>query len=377
MRHPLLSTVGAALLALWTTGATAGEASEAAPGHADTRQYTFAWPFTEDSEMRPRGGTTTGVPVTLAQPPSPAWQRLTSEALSGFERDRQAILAMAGAYRTTFDFIETLGFTPDYQPARPYQSWGTEYVYVVADERDFISLQHILVMTFAAEDGAPSEPVVVKHWRQDWRYEDRDLHVYTGNATWERRRLSAKEAAGTWSQAVFQVDDSPRYEAVGAWQHRGNHSTWTSGNTWRPLPRREFSVRDDYDVLSGTNRVTIVPTGWVHEEDNLKLVLNQAGEPAEDVPYLAREAGVNRYEHIVGYDFSAGDAYWRDTAPFWEQVRLAWEDLFERHDRIQLEEQVDGERLFEVMFAMADEHADAPPEQARARIDTVLEQFLR
>jgi hypothetical protein len=80
------------------------------------------------------------------------------------------------------------------------------------------------------------------------------------------------------------VDDSPRYAARGRWQHAAGVSTWISDETWRPLPRREFSVRKDYDVLVGTNRHTITPTGWVQEENNVKLALDvqvQDGAPWE------------------------------------------------------------------------------------------------
>lgn len=358
--------------------ATSAGAAEPAKDAAAYRQYTFAWPFTDDSAMRPRGGTTSGPDVTLQTRPSEAWQRLTTAELTPLERDRQAILAMAGGYRTSFDFIETVGFTPDYEPARPYQSWGTEYIYVVADEPRFISLQHVLVMTFEDEDGRVSGPMVVKHWRQDWRYQDRDLHTYRGEGVWERERRSAAEAAGRWSQAVYQVDDSPRYEATGEWVHYPTHSIWTSGKTWRPLPRREFSVRDDYHVLAGVNRVTILPRGWVHEEDNLKLVLDGAGEPAAGTPYLAREAGVNRYEHIVGYDFSAGDAYWSRTGPFWAEVRAAWGELLAGNERFRIRDRVDGEPLFAVMFRLAEtfDTADGDRDELRERVDAVLDRFI-
>jgi hypothetical protein len=345
---------------------------------AEARQYTYAWPFTEADDMRPRGGTTKGAEVVLDKEPGDAWGALREPGLSPRERDRRAILAMAGPYRTTFDFIETIGFVPDYKPGRPYQSWGTEYVYVVADEPEFISLQHVIVMFFETDDGEASEPAVVKHWRQDWRYEDRDLHVYAGHNSWERKRLSRRDTEGTWSQAVFQVDDSPRYQAIGRWQHDGNYSSWHSDNTWRPLPRREFSVRDDYHLLSGTNRHTITPTGWIQEEDNLKLVLTDDGSPAKEVPYLAREAGLNRYERIVGHDFSAGDRYWQTTAPFWADVRRAWDKTFERHDRFTLREKVDGKRLFEHMFEYADsiEQGDYDPRSGRAFIGETLAQFV-
>ena len=60
----------------------------------------------------------------------------------------------------------------------------------------------------------------------------------------------------------------------------------------RPLPRRESSVRDDYDVLIGHNRHTIVPSGWVHEEENYKVVLDGHGNVDNGLPYLSKELGI-------------------------------------------------------------------------------------
>ena len=317
--------------------------------------------------------------MELANAPSEGWRSLTETDLTDRERDHRAILAMAGPYRTTFDFIETLGFTPGYRPGRPYQSWGTEFVYVVADEPDFISLQHILVMVFRQEDGTVSEPLVVKHWRQDWRYQDRELFAYAGHDRWQEQRRRARAVSGYWSQAVFQVDDSPRYEALGRWVHHANHSTWESELTWRPLPRRELSVRDDYHVLEGTNRITITPTGWVQEEDNLKLVLDAGGKPSPDKAYLAREAGLSRYQRITGYDFSAGDAYWQRTGPFWREVRDAWSTLMNQRETFQLRDQVHGQPLFAAMFALAEQFAGEAFDRdaARRQVQHTLARYLR
>lgn len=319
----------------------------------ERRQFTFSWQFETGDSMRPRGGTTTGTRVKLLDGPSEAWVALNEPGLSKFERDRRAILAMAGSYRTSFDFIETVGLTPGFEPSRPYQSWSTEQIYVVSDEGTEISLQHIIVMFFQDADGVTQGPVVQKHWRQDWRYEDVSLHEHVGQGRWRQRTLVPESARGRWTQAVYQVDDSPRYESIGAWVHDGNYSAWTSEETWRPLPRRESSVRDDYDVLIGTNRHTITPAGWVHEEENLKVGLDADGEPRREQPYLARELGLNRYERIVDFDFTSGDAYWSATAPFWADVRAAWADIYAEHDTFELASRVDGRPLFQPMFEFA------------------------
>src|SRR4029077_20902863 len=139
----------------------------------------------------------------------------------------------------------------------------------------------------------------VRHWRQEWRYQPETLLAYQGANTWVRRPVPPGERRSAWAQSVFQVDDSPRYAARGRWEHSDSNSTWVSDETWRPLPRREFSVRTDYQVLVGTNRHTITPTGWIQEEANQKVAIGP------DEPVLARELGVNRYERITGFNWSA------------------------------------------------------------------------
>ena len=331
-------------------------------------QFTFAWPLDEKT-LKPRGATTRGAPVLLDSAPSEAWQRLREPGLSALERDRRAILAMAGPYRVSFDFLEVVRFDPGLKPDAPYQSWGTEYVFVAEDRQDFIALQHILVMRMQLEDGKVSAPMVVRHWRQEWRYQPESLLAYEGALTWARRAVAAEAGHGAWSQSVLQVDDSPRYAALGRWQHASGVSTWLSDETWRPLPRREFSVRKDYQVLVGTNRHTITPEGWVQEENNLKRAL-------EDARYLAREYGVARYQRIRDYDFSAGERYYARTEPFWAEVRSAWREIERRAQRFTLRAPVDQAQLFVPFFKYAaklEEGAAFDREAARAFIRRTLQ----
>jgi len=49
---------------------------------------------------------------------------------------------MVGPCRGSFDFLEIEGYTPEFTPHRPCESWGSDYVYLLADG-DFISL-HLL-----------------------------------------------------------------------------------------------------------------------------------------------------------------------------------------------------------------------------------------
>ena len=118
----------------------------------DRQQFTYAWPFAPMDSMKPRGGTTQGADVTLQREPDQLWFYIQESGLEKIEKDRRAIRAMSGAYRASFDFLELVGFEKNYQPKAPYQSWGTEYVYIVTDDPFFISLQHVLVMSFVNPD---------------------------------------------------------------------------------------------------------------------------------------------------------------------------------------------------------------------------------
>ncbi|MAY55932.1 MAG: hypothetical protein CMQ37_08705 [Gammaproteobacteria bacterium] len=346
---------------------------------SQARLFTFSWQFSPACDMQARGGTTQGAELELAEAPSDAWQALQNDGLEDFERDRMAILSMAGGYRVSFDFLETVGYTPGFEPDRPYQSWATEYVYVIEDRDDFISLQHIMVMQYVDESGNVSAPMVQKHWRQDWQYEPSSIRVFNGLDEFVSQPLVAEEMEGVWSQSVYQVDDSPRYAAVGRWQHDHNISSWLSSTTWRPLPRRESSVRQDYQVLVGTNRHTITPTGWVQEEENFKVALDAPGQLRESQPYLSKELGVARYERLADFDFTAGDEYWQATEQFWRDVRAVWQEYIDADEAFVFSETANGMPLFVSVFGLAGEAAEATAYDAsasRAQIRALLADYV-
>ncbi len=366
-----------ALLTGWCVGTSLAQEHPSAP----TRQYTYAWNFLDQSSLAPRGGSTQGADVKLVTEPTPEWRALQAAGLSPFERDRRAILAMAGGYRTSFDFIEVAGFRGSFKPDRPYQSWGTEKVYVLEDKGRSIVLQHVLVMSIVGEDGKVEGPFVTKHWRQDWHYEPTDQLVYQGHNTWSRVPVPKAQRHGQWRQTVYQVDDSPRYSGVAKWQHLGNYSSWGDDNGWRPLPRREYSVRNDYQVLIGSNRHTITPTGWVHEQQNLKVVLDAEGRLAAVDPVVAREMGFNRYERITDFDWNAGDRYIQGSEPVWSAVRRKWDELIARPGPLRLKGAPDKDQLFVPLYEYAESIAEAskptPSAQIARHVDQAVNAYLK
>lgn len=257
---------------------------------------------------------------------------------SKFEQDRAAILAMAGAYKVDFKFDETVTLAGE--ASKPYRSEALELVEVVEDSGRVIRLQHVLL----------AGGHVVKHWRQDWVYEDRLMYVYRGHQAWEPVQLSRREREGAWTQAVFNVDDSPRYEGVGRWVHADGHSMWESGPTWRPLPRREYTKRDDYDVIGGRNRHSITKDGWLHLQDNYKLALRDGKETV-----LAYETGVNTYTKTDAGALAAAAAEWKKSEAFWRVVRAYWDASLNGKQRVAFKDAGDEESVLEAFGAIAEE----------------------
>ena len=338
------------------------------------QSQNFAWPFINAGDLLVRGGSTQGAPVNLDTAPSIYWQALQKNQTDGFEKDRMAILALQGTFRASFQFTEVAGFYAPYAPSRPYFSWGTEYVHVLEDRGDFISLQHTLVMFMKNEKEDTNGPIVMKHWRQDWQYQNPLQFQYSGNDQWHTHTLPSAQVKGQWSQSVYQVDDSPRYQARGQWQHLPSFSSWQSDSFTRPLPRREFSVRDDYQTLQGQHRLTLTPTGWVHQQSNQKM-------QTAPTRVLAQEIGLNRYERIIDPPLErAARNYWEKTGPYWLAVRYAWDNILRSRNEWQLQRKVDGRYLFEKHFAQAEKTGPADsitPYALQATVAATLNAHIR
>ncbi len=283
-----------------------------------------------------------------------------------FERDRQSILAMAGNYKVSFDFTETVSFVPGYELNAPKLSGGHEVVRVIEDRGDFISLQHLLVV--GPDDG----PFVVKHWRQDWQYQPERVLVFIGGNAWEWRDVPARERAGAWSQTVYQVDDAPRYGAIARWTYEDGLAEWEPDAEWRPLPRRDMTTRDDYHTIDAVNRHVITPWGWVHEQDNSKLILS--GEPKA----LVREIGVNTYRRFDDFPVSVADAYWAATEQFWAGVRAEWSAVEAQGEQFAITIKGETEALYMPLLGLANavQEGEFTLEEALVEARLVIRSFV-
>lgn len=303
--------------------------------------------------------------LALAAVPAPALAddpiiRTDDAAKAAFEADREAILAMAGDFKVTFDMQESTPWMEGYEPLDRKISGGYESVRVIEDTGTRIVLQHLLVT------GDDANPYVVKHWRQDWQYEPEKILAYAGGESWEWTAVPEKLRKGRWSQTVYQVDDSPRYAGWGQWETTLGVKRWRSNWTTRPLARRDAIRNPVYDRYVGINRHQLTPTGWIHWQDNTKLMPAKDGS-GELVP-VVQEYVLNTYERFDGYNVAAAEDYWAKTSAYWNAVRGKWDDVAEANGGIRIEQEPGaGTAIANELLILADliKAGKESPESAR------------
>jgi len=265
-------------------------------------------------------------------------------AQSKKKKDKQAIKEMCGCFEVTFNFVETFEYSKDslYHPSKRKKDTALEWAELIVDEKNKISIQHLLQV------GSPEQYYIVKHWRQDWLYENRDFYMYNGDNEWLYEQKSKKEVNNQWTQKVYQVDDSPRYEGSSTWVHVDGKSFWENTTT-APLPRREYTKRNDYNVTLRGNRHEITNYGWVHDQDNSKIIRE---ENKEDL-ILAKEKGYNTYRRVADTKCQAAKTWWSDNNSKWALVRNKWNEIYGRDNNLNLEVKVENKPLYKYLFSDA------------------------
>jgi len=282
---------------------------------------------------------------------------------STLQRDHDSILAMKGEYVVDFAFDETVLLKPGYERAPAVRSGGNEVVIVVEDTPTRVVLQHLLV---DAKSGH-----VTKHWRQDWVYQAPSRFEFSADQTWQVRAIPAAVNAGAWTQCVYEVSDAPRYCGTGKWAYDHGAATWTSDLSWRPLPRREYTRRSDYNALAVINRHTLTPNGWTHEQFNTKTLRGADGSQQE----IAREFGFNDYNTTTEVDFKPAYDYWAATSGYWAKVRQRWDGFLGQAPGVHLKTKLDGMAMIIPLFTQAQDIQHGK-QVKDAKIDAVFKQWV-
>jgi len=256
-------------------------------------------------------------------------------------QDRNAIKKMCGCFEVEFNFAETFKYSSDstYVPSNNYKTGGLEWAQLVDDEKNKISIQHILLV------GSESSPYVMKHWKQDWIFENQEFYMYNGNNSWNYKTKSKGKVKNQWTQKVYQVDDSPRYEGSATWVHVDGKSYWENISD-APLPRREYSKRSDYNITERGNRQEITNDGWIHDQDNSKIIRSI---DKNDI-LIAKEKGFNYYKRVDDSRCKAAADWWTQNYSKWKTVRDKWNEIYSRKTDIKLHSLVDSKPLYSYLF---------------------------
>lgn len=249
--------------------------------------------------------------------------------------EQQAIKSLCGCYEVDFKYAETFAADTAYKFKPRYHADGLELVVAEEESDKKIVLQHLLLV---------SEDMIIKHWREDWEFEKSDWWQFTQGAAWKHVTADKEKAKGQWTQSVWEVDDAPRYQGSSNWVNSNGKYYWEN-TTDAPLPRREYTKRSDYNVMQRTNRIIITDTGWVHEQDNKKIVRKDGSADA----FVAEEKGYNVYKKVDDARCKAAADWWQKHRQFWSTVRQSWDDLLKDKKGINLTSKVDGKLLYETL----------------------------
>tara|TARA_B100000795_G_scaffold201443_1_gene155248 strand:+ start:1306 stop:2202 length:897 start_codon:yes stop_codon:yes gene_type:complete len=258
------------------------------------------------------------------------------------KKDVETIKSMCGCYEVTFKFAETFNYSKDstYTPSKNKIAYAVEWIDLTYIDKNNLIIQHILQM------GKDSNAYIMKHWRQDWNYQNREFLIYDHNNIWNKLEANYNSTKGQWTQKVFQVDDSPRYEGSASWAYIDDKIFWEN-NVDAPLPRRERSIRSDYNVLNRGNRIEITNEGWIHKQNNQKILRT---DTANDVS-IASEYGINSYVKINNERCKYAKIWWNKKSEKWKIVRKEWELVFDQNDTISLKPNHEDKPLWEYLFS--------------------------
>jgi hypothetical protein len=273
--------------------------------------------------------------------------------------DIKAIKSICGCYEVQFNFTETFSYSKDslYKKSPIKHDTALEWVELLEDQSNKISLQHLLIV-------GKNENDIVKHWRQDWLFENTNFYTFNKETTWNFNQLKPKEVKGQWTQKVYQVDDSPRYEGTATWIHTDGRHYWEN-TTDAPLPRREHTIRNDYNVLQRTNVHETIATGWIHDQDNSKLVRK---DNEKDV-LLAQEKGHDVYTKVEDSKCKIAQDWWKKNNSVWKKVRDQWEIIFLKNKTLSLEKKVDNQFLFMKLFELK-------PDATREDVNKIIDSYI-
>lgn len=257
------------------------------------------------------------------------------------KQEKNAIKNLCGCFEVEFKYAETFSPLQQYEFPKRYRTKALEWVTPVEENDKKIVLQHLLLA---------GDSVIVKHWREDWEYEKKDWWKFDQDDTWNHVTAD-KTPKGEWTQTVWEVTDAPRYQGSSKWIENNGQYYWEN-TTDAPLPRREYTKRSDYNVMQRTNKIIVTDSGYVHEQDNGKLI-RKDGQADQ---LIAQEKGYNIYKKTDEKNCAEATAWWEKHKAFWAVVRSEWESFMKNNNQVHLIAKADGQLLYEQLDKLEEQN---------------------
>lgn len=290
---------------------------------------------------------------------------LSANVFAQKSQDVQAIKGQCGCHEVTFEYAETFAPKKDYKFHDRKKTGGLEWVFVDEESKDKVVIQHLLVV---------GDTMIIKHWREDWQYENTDLLAYQKEMDWKPLVLSKDQVKKQWTQKVFEVNDAPRYEGTAQWIHANGKHYWEN-TTDAPLPRREYTTRSDYNVLRRTNHHEITDNGYIHEQDNDKVIRSAQGDEV-----LVKEKGLNIYSKTDDSKCKIASEWWAKNRAYWVDVRNVWGQILAQNKGLSLKSKSeDGKMMWKELDDLVEDFKKKNVTDSNARqtaIRTVINKYL-
>jgi len=245
---------------------------------------------------------------------------------------KEQIEKMCGCFSVNFKYAETFSPEPYYKYHEREDMNAVELALPIEKTDTKIVIQHLLVI---------NDTIIIKHWREEWVYEATSFYQYMGNRIWNKKSLEPAATKNKWTQTVWEVSDEPRYQGVSSWVENDGKIFWES-TADAPLPRREYTVRNDYNVLKRRNRILITGEGYQHEQDNDKI---QRADGKDKL--IAQEKGYNTYYRMDDSECAVAREWWKKNEPFWSVVRTQWQQVINTSPTVSLKWKVEDKMLHE------------------------------
>jgi hypothetical protein len=279
------------------------------------------------------------------------------------DNGKKNIEKLCGCFSVNFKYAETFSPDPKYKYHDREEMNATELALPIETTDNKVVIQHLLVI---------SDSMVIKHWREEWEYESPVLYSFAGNKEWKKNTLKPADVKGKWTQTIWEVNDEPRYQGISAWVNNNGKTYWES-TVDAPLPRREYTMRSDYNILKRGNRLLLTDKGYTHIQDNEKIQRTDGKEQL-----IAEEKGYNTYMKMNDSECAVAKEWWKKNEAFWKVVRREWDQKIEGAETIHVKSKVEEKQLTDHFTALFTDWSNKKikQEELPGKVKEVLAKFL-